>query len=77
MFIVNTRPDEIAAPVSTGALVAPATGCDPRGVYPTECIYQLVLESQLPDKIVNSLFAIANQDIKLTVELPLPVWRAR
>ena len=33
----------------------------------TECIYQLVLESQLPHKIVNLLFTITSCNIKLTV----------
>jgi len=32
----------------------------------TQCIYSLVLESQLPHTIVNLLFAIINQKIKLT-----------
>jgi hypothetical protein len=35
--------------------------------YLTECDYQLVLESQLPHKIVNLLFKIAYKSIKLTV----------
>ena len=45
------------------------TALNPRLVrmYLTECIYQLVLESQLPHKIVNMLFTITYQMIKLTV----------
>jgi len=35
--------------------------------YLTECIYSLVLESQLTHKIVNLLFTITNSNIKLTV----------
>ena len=35
--------------------------------YLTECIYQLVLESQLPHKLVNLLFTITYQNIKLMV----------
>ena len=35
--------------------------------YLTKCIYYLVLESQLHHKIVNLLFAIINQNIKLTI----------
>ena len=33
----------------------------------TECIYVRVLERQLPHKIVNLLFTIADQDIKLMI----------
>ena len=33
----------------------------------TECINQMVLESQLPHKIVNLLFIITNKNSKLTV----------
>jgi hypothetical protein len=33
----------------------------------TEYIHQSILESQLPHKIVNLLFAITNKHIKLTV----------
>jgi len=32
-----------------------------------ECVYQLLCESQVPNKIVNLLFTITNQNIKLTV----------
>ena len=32
-----------------------------------ECVYQLVLESQLPHKIVNLLFTITYQNNKLTI----------
>ena len=35
-----------------------------QGFHLTECIYQFVLESQLPHKIVNLLFTITNQYIK-------------
>ena len=35
--------------------------------YHTGRIYQLVLESQLPHEIVNLLFAITNQNNKLTI----------
>ena len=35
--------------------------------YLTESLYQLVLESQLPHKIVNLLLTITNQNIKSTV----------
>ena len=35
--------------------------------YLTQCIYRLVLESQLPPKIVNYLFTITSWNIKLTV----------
>jgi len=31
--------------------------------YLTECVYHLVLESQISQKIVNLLFAINNQNI--------------
>ena len=34
-------------------------------VHLTECIYQLVLESQLPHKIVNLLFTITDEDNKI------------
>ena len=40
---------------------------EPLQVYLTKCIYQLVLESQHPHKIVNLLFTITNSNIKLTV----------
>ena len=33
----------------------------------TECVHQLVLESQLPHKTVNLLLTITNQDDNLTV----------
>jgi hypothetical protein len=33
--------------------------------YLTECIYQLVLESQLPHKIVNLSFAITSSHIEV------------
>ena len=36
-------------------------------VYLTQCIDQMVSESQLPHKIVNLLFTIINQNIKLTI----------
>ena len=32
-----------------------------RGNYLTQCIHQLVLESQLPHRIVNLLFTITNE----------------
>ena len=35
--------------------------------YLTQCIHELVLESQLPHKIVNLLFTIADSSIRLTV----------
>ena len=35
--------------------------------YLTECIYELVLESQLPREIVNLLSIITNYDIKLSI----------
>ena len=35
--------------------------------YLTLCIYQLLLESQLPPKIVNLLFTITHQNAKLTI----------
>ena len=35
--------------------------------YLTDCIYELVLESQLPHKIVNIMFTITNQNTELTV----------
>jgi hypothetical protein len=38
-----------------------------QGSYLTECIHQLVLESQLRYKIVNFLFTFTNQNMKLTV----------
>ena len=45
-----------------------AAGCSTGTQSPlTECIYSLVLESQRPHKIVNLLFTITNEDIKLTV----------
>ena len=36
-------------------------------LYLTDCIYELVLESQLPHRIVNLLFTITNQNIQLTI----------
>ena len=36
-----------------------------------ECIYQMVLESQLPHKVVNLLFTVANQNNKWTI-----LWRS-
>ena len=33
----------------------------------TGCIYELVLEGQLPYKVVNLLFTITDQNVKLTV----------
>ena len=41
-------------------------GAQFRPAYLTECIYQLVLESQVPHKTVNLLFTIPNENIKLT-----------
>ena len=38
-----------------------------QGLYLAERIYQLVLESQLPHKIVQLLFTITNQSIKVTI----------
>ena len=38
----------------------------PRAAHDTECIYELVLESQLPHKIFNLLLTIADQNVKLT-----------
>ena len=38
-----------------------------RRFHLTERIYELVLESQLPHKIVNLLFTITNQNNELTV----------
>ena len=35
--------------------------------YLTECIHSLVLESQLPHKIVNLSFTISDIKIKLTI----------
>ena len=40
---------------------------EPQQLYVTECICQLVLESQPPHKIVNPLFANTNKNIELTV----------
>ena len=36
-------------------------------VYLTECIYQLVLESQLPHKTVNLIFSSVIVNNKLTI----------
>jgi hypothetical protein len=41
--------------------------CPPRQIHLTECVNRMVLESQLPHKIVNLLFTITNQDNKLTI----------
>ena len=38
-----------------------------RGSHVTECIYQWVLESQIPQNIINLLFTIADKNIKLSV----------
>ena len=42
-------------------------GIEARVSYLTTCTYQLDLESQLPHKIVNLIFTIINQNMKLTV----------
>ena len=36
-------------------------------LYLTECIYWLALESQPPHKIVNLLFTITGENVKLTI----------
>ena len=33
----------------------------------TECINQTILENELPHKIVNLLFTVTDQNIKLTI----------
>ena len=40
--------------------------CMSAGALRTECVYWLVLESQLPPKIVNLLFTVTCQNVKLT-----------
>ena len=40
------------------------TGCETLYTYLTECIYRLVLESQLLHEIVNLLFPIANENTR-------------
>ena len=39
--------------------------CSTQSSYLTECIYQLVLQSQLPHKIVDLMFTITNQKVSL------------
>ena len=56
----------LAAPDPAASRVSPAL----HRAYLTQCVYLLVLESQLPHKIVNLLSTITDQYIKLTV-----LWR--
>ena len=38
-----------------------------RQFHLTECIHRLVLKSQIPHKIINTLFTMTHENIELTV----------